>query len=350
MEPERTTRKIVPRGSSEKRLFGEKLSRYVAKMFEERGRKALGIARKVMAEETAKLDCEEAREALKYFMNDYWSETTRPALLSVVCEALGGNPDVTTPIAVPLILISGAVDIHDDLIDQSKMKRNHPTLYGKFGKDIALLVGDALLFKGFSLLHEASRELQPEKVHTVFELIRKSFFELGDAEALELALKTRRRIKIEEYMELVKKKAADFEAYMRISVILADGSKEEIEALGRYGRILGMLVILGDDNADTLDSFELMNRIKNEVLPLPLIYALYKPSLRKKIIPILQKKKLTKKDAETILDIVYRANIFEKIEKHFRELIAEAKNNIKAIKNKDLLIQILESTYPKNGF
>jgi len=72
--------------------------------------------------------------------------------------------------------------------------------------------------------------------------------------------------------------------------------------------------------------------------------------LRKKIIPILQKKKLTKKDAETILDIVYRANIFEKIEKHFRELIAEAKNNIKTIKNKDLLIQILESTYPKNGF
>jgi geranylgeranyl pyrophosphate synthase len=331
----------------EKKLSGEELSKYVAKMFEERGRKALEIAREAVMDEAEKLDCEEAREALKYFMNEYWKDTARPALLSVACEALGGNPNATTPIAVPLILIGGAVDIHDDIIDKTEIKRTHPTVYGKFGRDIALLVGDALLFKGLTLLHEANKKVKPEKAHAIFEALKKSFFELGDAEALEVALRGQKMLKIEEYIEFVKKKAAEFEAYMRISAILADASEEEIEALGRYGRILGMLVIIGDDNFDVLDPVEMISRIKNEVLPLPIISALHKPHLRKKLMPILQKEKLTKKDAENILDIIYNANIFDEIEKYFIKLITEGQNSLENIRNKKLLIQVLESTYPK---
>ncbi|MEM2971736.1 MAG: polyprenyl synthetase family protein [Candidatus Bathyarchaeia archaeon] len=333
----------------EKELSGEELSRYVAKLFEEKGRKALEIARNAMAEEIEKLECEEAREALKYFMDKYWRDTTRPALLSIACEALGGNPDLTTPIAVPLILISGAIDIHDDIIDQSKTKLNRPTVYGKFGKDIALLIGDALLFKGFTLLHEASKKLPLEKVHAILEILKKSFFELGDAEALELSLRKRKRIRVEEYVEFVRRKGADFEAYMRISAILAGASEEETEALGRYGQILGMLVILGDDNADMLDSSELINRIKNEVLPFPIICALHKPTLKKKITPFLQKKKLTRKDAENIFNIIYEAEIFKEIENCFTKLINEARNNLKNIKNSEVLMKALKSAHPKEN-
>jgi geranylgeranyl pyrophosphate synthase len=335
----------------EKRLSGKELSLYVAKMFEERGRKALEIARKAMLEEAEKLESKEVREALKYFMNKYWRDTTRPALLAIACEALGGDPSTTTPIAVSLILLSGAADIHDDIIDQSKIKRNKPTVYGKFGKDIALLVGDALLFKGFILLHEASKNLPPEKLYDILELLKKSYFKLGDGEAFEVILRKRKRINVEKYMKEVEKKAATFEAYMRISAILAGASEQEIEALGKYGHVLGKLVILGDDNADMLDSRELINRIKHEILPFPLICALQEPELRKKLTPILQKKKLTKKDAKNIFDIVYDVGVFDKVENYFVKLINEAKSTIKVIENKNVepLLWILESTYPKNG-
>jgi geranylgeranyl pyrophosphate synthase len=335
----------------EKRLSGEALSKHVAKMFEERGRKALEIAREVVLEEAEKLRCKEVREALKYFMEEYWRDTTRPALLSIACGSLGGDIEITTHIAVSLMLISGAIDIHDDIIDQSKTKRNKPTVYGKFGKEIALLAGDALLFKGFTFLHEASTKLPSEKADIIFELVKKSYFKLGEGEAFEVSLRKRKQINIKEYMEAVEKKAATFEAYMRISAILANASREEIEALGKYGRILGILVILGDDNADMLDPSELINRIKNELLPLPLIYALAEPYLKRKIVPILQKKKLTQTDAENILDIVYEANIFNKIESQFIKLMSEGQEILNSIKNKnlELLTQILESTYPKNS-
>ncbi|MEM2995249.1 MAG: polyprenyl synthetase family protein [Candidatus Bathyarchaeia archaeon] len=306
------------------------------------------IARKAMLEEAEKLECEEVREALKYFMNECWRDTARPALLSVACESLGGDPDITIPIAVPLILIGGAVDIHDDIIDKTEIKRAYPTIYGKFGKDIALLVGDALLFKGLTLLHEAAKEIKPEKIYTIFKILKKFFFELGDAEAYEVALRGKKTLKIEEYMEFVKKKAAEFEAYMRISAILADASGEQIETLGKFGRILGMLVILGDDNADMLDYGEMISRIKNEVLPLPIISALRKPHLKKKLMPILQSKELTKKDAEKIFNIIYTANIFGEVEENFMRLIDEGRDILKNITNTKWLTQILESTYPKN--
>lgn len=333
-----------------KALFQNKLSKHIARLFEKRGRKALEMAREIVNDEIAKLSCGEAREALKYFVDTKLKDTTRPSLLSIACEALGGDPEKTTLIAVPLILIAGAVDIHDDIIDQSMVKKGRLTLYGKFGRDIALLVGDALLFKGFALIHETSKKLSLEKVNMVFKLIKNSFFELGEAEAFELSLKNRIDITIEEYMRLVERKAADFEAYMRIGALLAEASDEEMEALGRYGRILGILIILGDDNADMLDPSEIINRVKNEVLPLPIIYALHKPHLRKEIVPILQKRKMAERDARKISDIIYEAGIFDEIEKYFLKYISTGKKVLKVIKNRKLLIQVLESTYPKESF
>jgi len=348
MELKNITPKKSARKPKKKKPSGEELSLYIKRTFEKRGKKALEIARQTISEEETKLKSKEAREALHYFMNSYWNETTRPALLSIACEALGGDPDMTTPIATPLILISGAVDIHDDIIDQTKSKRNHMTVYGKFGKDIALLVGDALLLKGFTLFHEAHKKIQLERADALFQLIKESFYELGDAESLELSLKKRiMNVKVEEYLEFVHKKAADFEAYMRISALLANASTKETEALGRYGRILGILVILGDDNFDMLDPSEMVNRIRNEVWPLPLIYALQKSYLKKKLIPLLQKGKLTTKDAENIFDLVYVSGIFDDIESYFKKFVAEAKRNLRFIKNNILLTQILESTYPK---
>ncbi|MDW8040964.1 MAG: polyprenyl synthetase family protein [Nitrososphaerota archaeon] len=334
-----------------KGFSGEKLSKYVAGLFRERGKEALEIARKVVMGELEKLNCKEVREALKYFINDYWKETTRAALISITCEALGGEHHKTVHIAVPLILISGAIDIHDDIIDRTEIKRTGLTVYGKFGGDIALLVGDALLFKGLSLFPQVLGHIEPEKLCTIVEVLKSSFFELGDAEAMETSLRRRKTtLAVDEYMEYVKKKAAEVEAYMRIAAIMADASTKEIEAIARYGRILGMLIIIGDDNSDTLNPRDLINRVKHEVLPLPLIYALNKAKVRRKLIPILRRKKLTERDAKKILDIVFAENIFDEIERDYiAKLIDEGLEALKTISlDSTVLNDVIKSTYPKD--
>ena len=320
----------------------EEIMEQVQKILEERGRKALEMARKTVLEE--EIECKEVREALKYFMTEYWHDLARPALLSIACEAVGGDPDITTPIAIPMTLISGAIDIHDDIIDQSKVKGSRPTVLGKFGKEIALLVGDALLFKGFTLLHKAvEKGIPAEKIAVIVDIIKRTFFELGDAEALELKFRGRLDVTPEEYLYVVKKKAADVEAYTRISAILGGGSKEEIEALGEYGRLLGMLVLLRDDLIDMIDLEEAIHRIEKEHLSLPILYALQNPEIKSTPSPLLLKKTITKKDAEKFSAVVDKAGGFNRVEEFMQELAQDAYNRIERIKkNKKHLALLIQ--------
>ncbi len=310
------------------------------KLFKERGSKALEMARKEILEE--KIECKEAREALTYFITEYWNDLARPTLLSLACEAVGGDPKLTTSIAVPLSLISGAIDIHDDIIDQSKIKNERPTVYGKFGKDIALLVGDALLIKGLTLLNKAAqKDISQEKATEIIDIIKNMFFELGDAEALELQFRGRRDLSPDEYVHVVRKKAADVEAHTRISAILGGGSREEIEALGEYGRILGMLIILRDDWIDLLDFKESVHRIRKEHLPLPLLHALKSTEIKPKISKILAKKKLARKDAKALLRITYDAEVFRQYENFMKKLAQKAVSNLSTVKSKESYLKLL---------
>ncbi|MEM2912660.1 MAG: polyprenyl synthetase family protein, partial [Candidatus Bathyarchaeia archaeon] len=186
----------------------EEIIDHVEKLLKERGTKPLEMARNIILQE--KIECKEVHEALEYFMTKCWQDLARPTLLSLGCEAVGGDPEATTSIAVALSLISGGIDIHDDIIDQSKTKRKVATVFGKFGKDIALLVGDALMFKGLTLLQDALKNnVSTEKASKIINVVNGMFFELGDAEALELQLRGKVNITLEEYLRIVRKKAAD---------------------------------------------------------------------------------------------------------------------------------------------
>lgn len=308
----------------------EENSEPLLKLLEERGKKALEMARKTVLEENT--ESKEVYEALKYFMTEYWHDITRPALLSLVCEAVGGDPSKTTPIAISMTLISGGIDIHDDIVDQSKIKGDRPTVLSKFGQDIALLVGDALIFKGFTVLYKAVEKGVPaEQIATISDIIKRTFFELGDAEALELQFRGRTDVTPEDYLSVVRKKAADFEAYTRISAIVGGGSKKEIGALGEYGRLLGMLVIMRDDIIDMLDPEETIHRIKNEHLSLAILYALQNPEM-KSLVSDLLKKTTSTKDAEKLSILVDEAGGFIGMQKRMQELVTNAYNKLEEIK------------------
>jgi len=213
-------------------------------------------------------------DTLRYFMCDYWKDYATPTLLSLAHEAVRGNSRSLASVASALILINGAVDIHDDVVDRSKQKDGRPTVYGKFGEEVALLVGDALLIKGFLMLAMACRRLDREKREEIMDVLKRGLFELGEAEVIELRCRGATGVKPKDYLKVMKKKAADVEALMRLGAILGNAEKGEIEALGKYGRILGLISILRDDIIDMTLQEELRHRLEYECLPLPLLFAI----------------------------------------------------------------------------
>ncbi len=315
----------------------------IQRIFKKRGKKALEVARKEILNEA--FESEKAHQALTYFMTEYWHDLARPSLIAMACEAVGGKPEVTTPVSIPMILISGAIDIHDDIIDQSRKKSGHPTVYGKFGRDIALIVGDALLLKGFAILNGIEKAGIPaKKAQQIVEMTKNMFFELGDAEALELSFRHQVDVLPDQYLRVVRKKAADVEAHTRIGAVLGNASRAELEALGEYGRLLGIMIILRDDWLDILEIAELKSRITKESLPLPLLYCLQEPETGEKLKGFLKKRPFTKLDLEKISEVVQKAEALRKYAGLMHKLADEADERLEKLKYVEGLKLLVNAT------
>jgi geranylgeranyl pyrophosphate synthase len=151
------------------------------------------------------------------------------------------------------------------------------------------------------------------KLPMIIDIIRKLFFELADAEALEYQCRARVDTPPGAYLKVLWRKAADVEAHTKVGAIIGGGTEAQVRELSQYGRLLGMLVLLRDDWLDTLDPEELRHRLKKECPPLPVLYAAQDPKIKDQILSILRKKSLAKIDAERILALVQPKG-FENVE------------------------------------
>jgi len=324
----------------------KKMMEQVRLILNEYGEKAFEMAKNFVLQEKHK--DKSVYEALRYFMEECWYDVQHPALLSLCCEAVGGNPEATTKIGAAIVLLAGAADVHDDIIDKSKIKNSKHTIFGKFGGATALLVGDALLFKGLMLLHEACESLQGKHRKQVLNIIKEAFFEIGNAEARETDLRHKKfDLAPEEYYSVIKMKAAVASATAKIGAILGGGTQEEVEILGHFGRTLGILMTIRDDFIDLFEPDEIVNRVKNECLPLPILYALQNEEKRNKIVELLVKDKIEEQETEEILNLIMDMEEVQELKRRMKMLIKEEErriNDLKKDKSKEIFRLLLQST------
>jgi heptaprenyl diphosphate synthase len=315
----------------------EKLIVQVNRMLTKRSKKALKIAKKEILQE--KRESKEINDAFKYYAKG-WKDVVHPGLISIACEAVGGKADDTTSIQVALLLLTAGFDVHDDIIDESKTKYGKPTVFAKFGKDITLLVGDAFLMKALVLLHKLEKQFPAEKMDTIWNIINSLFFELGDAEALEASLKGNIDVSPEKSFRILKMKASTAEAHMCIGAIIGGGEQDIVELIGNYGRTLGILIGIREDFIDIFEPEELQNRMKNECLPLPILYAFKNPQTKKIILDYLSKQKISDEDAEKIVDIIFEEKSVKMLRNKIERLVEEVSNSISNVTNKLLASQM----------
>lgn len=322
----------------------KKTSEVLLEVLKERSKKGLEFARRTILAE--KIECEEISEALEYYTSN-WKNFTHPGLFSIACEVVGGDPDKAVKVQAAIAMIAAALDVHDDIIDKSDIKYGRPTVFGKFGHDMALLLGNAFFVSGFTLLSKSTAKLRKEKMREILETIKKSLFELGSAHALESNLKGKMNIAPEDYMQILKMKAASIEADMRIGAIAGEGTNSEIEVLTKYGRILGILGTLREEFIDVFEIEELSHRMHNECLPIPVLYALQDKDSKESIQRLLAKKQVTSEDIDGLLDVVFEAKSVRKLKKMIRDFVEEnirLISEIRSSKSKMLLKELATST------
>jgi geranylgeranyl pyrophosphate synthase len=175
-------------------------------------------------------------------------------------------------------------------------------------------------------LHEACEPLPRSKKKAILDIIRQAFFEISSAEAKEASLRGRIDISGQEFLDIIRQKVAAGEAATRIGAILGNGTSNEIEILGHYGRTYGVLLTIRDEFVDTFEADELKNRAEKECLPLPLLLTLQDSTKRTRILHLL-KGQLTKDKVDKMVDLTIDS-------KETRDLMGEMRRTVKQEKLK----------------
>ena len=267
----------------------EEIMENIIRALQKRSSKSSNITKELVLNE--RRECKELNEAFDYYVKNR-IDYIHVGLISLACEAVNGNPDDSIPVQVIMLLLTAAIDIHDDIIDGSRTKYGKPTVFSKFGKDIALLVGDAFLIKGLTLLHRLKEQISAEKIDAIWE------------------------------------------------IIIGNGKQSEIDSLRNYGRTLGILTGIREDFIDIFEPDELQNRMKNELLPLPILYAFKNPQTKKIILNYLSKPRITNKDSEKIVEIISEDRNIRKLRNEIQELSKQALKHISIVPNSGIKSQM----------
>jgi geranylgeranyl pyrophosphate synthase len=319
----------------------EKILQLVNAILLRRSKKAIESARQVVLKE--EINDSRLRDALDYFMDELCCDASHPTLISLACEAVGGNADKTMGIATALVLLTGAADIHDDIIDQSQTRDSKSTVYGKFGKDIAIIAADVLWIKGMLILNEACEPFPLQKKEAILSIVKQAFFDIGSAEAKETSLRGDVNLNPEEFLDLIQMKVSVATAAAKIGALVGNGTPQQIENLGQYGKTLGVLMTIREEFINMFEPEELTNRYKNECLPLPMLYAFKDATLKQKILQFLNSGEITEAKLDEILEQIYGSPEVRKLGEYMQLSAKETIKNLNNVKiSRDALVALLE--------
>ncbi|MHA2408186.1 MAG: polyprenyl synthetase family protein, partial [Candidatus Ranarchaeia archaeon] len=275
----------------------------------------------------------EVLEDVKKYWNDLRTHALfRPALTSFSCEAVGGKPKAAEDAGLIFTLAASGIGIHDDILDKSPYKHIRKTILGRHGIDSALLVGDLLIVKAWTMFHEMIRKAhKPSRIADIMEVYGNLSVEICEAEYMETLCRRNLETDLEYYTNVLWKAMAEMEACTKIGAIIGDGKKNEVEALAEFGRRLGFMSRLADDMEDCLnEKGDLFHRIKYESVPFPLLYAA-KSSREKylRIKNIIEKTQITRGDVKALLKFCFETKAFEYVGKIARKNEEEAASKLR---------------------
>jgi geranylgeranyl pyrophosphate synthase len=310
------------------------------------GQEAFEIAQKIILEED--IDNDSVCEALTYFIQELWQDLEYPGFMALACKSVEGKPRNTLQLGASLVLLRGAMDVHDDIIDRQTMKADKPTLFGKYGQEMSILVGDILFFEGLTKLNHALLQFNGQERQRISTLVRKALFEVGTGVASEVNFRCNFDLLPENCMKIVLQKAACAEVHARIGAIVGEGTEVQVNALGEFGRLFGALTMIRDEFIDIYEPKELQNRRERECLPLPLLYAFQDTDVKGRILRILEKTKLSERDSQNIVDIVSRSRGVKRLKRDMDDMMRTALSTLKLVgqpETTQLLGSLLDPIY-----
>ena len=201
----------------------------------------------------------------------------RPMLVLLFSGALGFTGRERLELAATVEFIHTATLLHDDVVDESALRRGRATANALFGNAASVLVGDFVYSRAFQMMVSVNRL-------RVLDVLADATNVIAEGEVLQLMNMHDPDVSVEQYLRVIRFKTAKlFEASARLGAVLADAGPEIEEACAGYGRSLGTAFQLVDDVLDYEGASEQLGKNVGEDLregkpTLPLLIAMERGS------------------------------------------------------------------------
>jgi len=269
----------------------------------------------------------------------------RPLLVILAAKALNYTQNTEHhELAVVIEFIHTATLLHDDVVDNSTLRRGEETANALWGNQASVLVGDFLYSRSFQILSRRSNV-------PVMKVLADATNTLSEGEVMQLMNVNNPSLTEENYLHVIKRKTAVlFQAATQIGAMIGPHCKEtQLTAMSRFGLNLGIAYQIIDDCLDyTADTQTMGKNVGDDLaggkITLPLIYTLQEanPSDAKKISEIIQQGNIEKLD--TILQAIHNSgsiqNCFNKAN-YFADVALEALNEIPKSKYRNALSNLV---------
>jgi octaprenyl-diphosphate synthase len=168
----------------------------------------------------------------------------RPLLVLLFSNALGFRGPERFELAATVEFIHTATLLHDDVVDESELRRGKKTTNALFGNAASILVGDFVYSRAFQMMVSVNRM-------RVLQVLSDATNVIAEGEVLQLMNMHDPDVQVSDYLKVIRFKTAKlFEASARLGAVLAEAPPEIEEACADYGRSLGTAFQLIDDLLD----------------------------------------------------------------------------------------------------
>lgn len=234
----------------------------------------------------------------------------RPALLLMVCGALGYQGPHRHTLAAVVELIHTATLLHDDVVDASTLRRGRATANETFGNPASVLVGDFLHTRSFQMMVETGSM-------RVMEILSDATNIIAEGEVLQLMNMHDASLSEADYLRVIRSKTAKlFEASARLGAVLAGTSPAVEEACATYGQALGTAFQIIDDVLDYAGNTAEMGKnlgddLREGKATLPLIAAMERGSAEQSATIRHAIEQGSTEELQSIIDIVKQTGSLE---------------------------------------
>jgi geranylgeranyl diphosphate synthase, type II len=203
-------------------------------------------------------------QPFQYIMKE-GGKRLRPILTMVSAGAVGGNPLDALNCAVALEILHNFTLVHDDIMDNSPIRRGRQTIHEKWDPATAILTGDAMIGYAYKLLPNSKQHKRSDEIREVFtnELI-----EVCEGQVLDMMFNDKKNVRMMDYLQMIDKKTARLiESSAVIGAHIGMASNDELTALKHISRYAGLAFQIQDDLLDmTADQAEFGKKIGKDIV------------------------------------------------------------------------------------